>query len=583
MHQSIDLLSSIGICVTAAAGLAVVANKFRQPLILAYLLAGVLIGPELGMGWIKDDQSIHSVAEIGLILLLFLIGMELDLKKLVSAGGPVILTGVFQFLLCAGLGLAFFMALGFRMRGDDFGLLYLSVCLAMSSTMIVVKLLYDKFELDTLPGRITLSVLVFQDIWAIVVLAIQPNLLNPHLGPLLASVGKSVLLVGLTLAASRWVLPQLFRSVAKQPELMLATSLAWCFAVCGGASYAGLSREMGALIAGVSLSAFPYNLDVMAKVVSIRDFFVTLFFVALGMQIPVPTFSVVGLALVASAFLILSRLVTVFPLLHISRLGHRASLLPAINLAQISEFSLVIAALGVANGHIPNRIVSVLIFVFAITSVASTYLIGYNDAIARWLGKLLKRAGVRDLGAAPEPVDEGKAASAGKDVVLLGFYHEASALVHEWERGDSANGRRALLDRVLVIDFNPYVHTELKRRGIACIYGDLAHMETLHHAHIDHAQLILLTIPDSILRGTANRRLLQQARRLNPKAKVIVTAERARQALELYENGADYVFVPHMHSARQRAQIIEEGLREGFLALRTGHITELRDRHEVLA
>jgi hypothetical protein len=288
------------------------------------------------------------------------------------------------------------------------------------------------------------------------------------------------------------------------------------------------------------------------------------------------------LALVASTFLIISRLVTVFPLLRASKLGHRASLLPAINLAQISEFSLVIAALGVANGHIPNRIVSVLIFVFAITSVASTYLIGYNDAIARWLCGLLKRAGVRDIDSQPEEAGS-KAAIAGKDIVLLGFYHEASAMVHEWERPNGSDARHALLDRILVIDFNPYVHAELKRRGIACIYGDLAHMETLHHAHVDDADLILLTIPDSILRGTANRRLLQQARRLNPKAKVVVTAERARQALELYEAGADYVFLPHLHSARQRAKIIEEGLREGFETLRAAHTAELRRRNEVLA
>ena len=582
MHQTLDLLSSIGICVTAAAILALGASKLGQPLILAYLLAGVVIGPELGLGWIPDQQSIHSVAEMGLILLLFLIGMELDLKKLVAAGKPVIVTGIFQFLLCAALGMGFFRALGFRMSSSDFGLLYLSVCLSMSSTMIVVKLLYDKFELDTLPGRITLGVLIFQDIWAIVILAIQPNLLNPHLTPLLGSLGKSVLLVGVTLATSRWVLPGLFRSVAKQPELMLVASLAWCFAVCGASSYVGLSREMGALIAGVSLSTFPYNLDVMAKVISIRDFFVTLFFVALGMQIPAPTWNVFGLALVGSGFLIVSRLLTIFPLLRSMQLGHRASLLPAINLAQISEFSMVIGALGVMHHHIPKQLVSVLVFIFVITSVASTYLIGHNDAIARWLSARLKAAGLKDLDAELKAgADEG--GRNNKDVVVLGFYYQASALVYEWERIAGANGRNPMLDRMLVIDFNPQVHAELKRRGIACIYGDLAHMETLHHAHIEHAALIVLTIPDSILRGTGNSRLLRQARRLSPAAKVIATAERVSQALELYAEGADYVFLPHLHSAQQRAQIIEAALNKGIEALRTAHIPELRLRKEVLA
>ncbi len=160
--------------------------------------------------------------------------------------------------------------------------------------MIVVKLLYDKAELDTLPGRITLGVLVFQDIWAIVVLGIQPNLLDPQFGTLLGSLVKGALLVAASLLVSKALLPQLFRSVAKLPELMLIGSLAWCFMVSAGADAAGLSREMGALVAGVSISTFPYNMDVVAKVVSIRDFFVTLFFVALGMQIPMPTLEVIG-------------------------------------------------------------------------------------------------------------------------------------------------------------------------------------------------------------------------------------------------------------------------------------------------
>ena len=318
------------------------------------------------------------------------------------------------------------------MSGGDFGLLYLAVCLAISSTMIVVKLLYDKFELDTLPGRITLGVLIFQDIWAIVVLGIQPNLLNPQFGKLLGSLGSGVLLVAVTLVISKTLLPRLFRSVAKLPELVLIGSLAWCFIVCAAANAAGLSREMGALIAGIAISTFPYNLDVVAKVVSIRDFFVTLFFVALGMQIPMPTPQLVGMALLASAFLVASRFIVVFPILRALRQGHRASLLPAINLAQMSEFAMVIAAIGLSYEHIDRSTVSLLIFVFAITSVASTYLIGYSHPLQEWLSGLLRKAGLDDLDRG-EDADAGTHALAGKDVVLLGFFTEASALVHEYE------------------------------------------------------------------------------------------------------------------------------------------------------
>ena len=575
-----DLLSSIGLCVSIAALLALVANRLRQPLLLAYLLAGVLIGPQIGLGLISGEESIRTVSEIGLILLLFIIGLEMDLKKLLAAGKPVLVAGLLQFPLCVALGLAFFFPFGFRAGGGDFGLLYLAVCLAMSSTMIVVKLLYDKFELDTLPGRITLGVLVFQDVWAILFLAIQPNLLQPEVVTLLGSLLKGVLLVAVSLLVSKTVLPRVFQSVAKVPELVLIGSLAWCFIVSAAANAAGLSREMGALIAGVSISTFPYNMDVVAKVVSIRDFFVTLFFVALGMQIPMPTAEVIELALLASAFLLLSRFVVVFPLLRQLRLGHRASLLPSINLAQMSEFSMVIAAIGLVDHHIDQKTVSVLIFVFALTSVASTYLIGYSHQLQKLLAGWLGWMGLEDLDAraADAPAVP---THAGKDVVLLGFFVEASALVHEYEL-DVKSGRHPLLGRLLVIDFNPLVHEELMRRDIACVYGDISHLETLRHAEIQNAALIVSTIPDTMLKGTHNLELLRKSRQLCPRGRVIVTASRTASALELYEAGADYVFMPGLQSAAQMSSILAEGLEHGFAGLRAEQIEQLRRRNEVL-
>lgn len=580
MTEHTDLLASIGLSISVAAGLAFAGHRIKQPLLLAYLLAGVLIGPQIGLGLVNDQASIQTVSQIGLILLLFIIGLELDLNKLLAAGRPVLIAGLLQFPLCVALGLAFFVPFGLRIKDGDFGLLYVAVCLAISSTMIVVKLLYDKFELDTLPGRITLGVLIFQDVWAIVVLAIQPNLLNPEFFPLLESMVRGVVLVSLSFIISKTVLPRLFQSVAKVPELVLIGSLAWCFIVCAAANAAGLSREMGALIAGISISTFPYNLDVVAKVVSIRDFFVTLFFVALGMQIPLPTAEVIGLALLASGFLVLSRLIVVFPILRALRLGHRASLLPAINLAQMSEFSMVIAALGVSYHHIDQRTASILMLVFALTSVASTYSIGYSHPLQELLARGLRMIGLKDLYAG-KPDESPELSRAGKDVVLLGFFTEASALVHEYEMTvDRQN--HSMLQRLLVIDFNPHVHAELVRRGIACTYGDVSNMQTLHHADVHDAKLVVSTIPDTILKGTNNLRLLKQARRVCPHARVIVTATRAASALALYAAGADYVFVPQLHSAAQMASVLEEGLVGGFDHLRAAHIDHLQRRDEVI-
>lgn len=585
-HGAGDLLNNIGLCVIVAAILAFAANKLKQPALLAYLLAGVLIGPEIGFRLITDHQTIEVISEIGLVLLLFIIGLEMDLKKLRASGKPVMATGITQFLMCVALGIPFFLLLGFRIGdpnafGGEFGLFYMAVAAAISSTMIVVKLLYDKFELDTLPGRITLGILVFQDIWAIIALALQPNLRNPRITPLAASFGKGILLVAASLLISRYVLPRLFRSVAKIPELVLIMALAWCFLICAAASYSGLSKEMGALIAGVALSTFPYSLDVIAKVISIRDFFVTLFFVALGMKIPMPTATILGLAAATSVFLIASRFLSIFPVLYLMRYGHRVSLIPAINLSQISEFSLVVASLGLAFGHINNQTVSLIIFVFVITSTTSTYMISYNHQIAGFLSRVFSAVRMRDLVSGSSA--EETASTSPKRLVFLGFFREASSIIHEFELSSSGDPRGSILDEILVIDFNPVVYAELQRRGIECVYGDVANMETLHHAKIHHAELVVSTISDQILKGTDNERLLKKIRQLCPHAKAIVTADSPLRALDLYNRGADFVFIPRIHSSAQVAQIIEMGLHGGLEEVRDEEIARLKMRDEVLA
>jgi Kef-type K+ transport system membrane component KefB len=582
MTPPTDLLSSIGICVSAAALLAVVGWRLRQPLILAYLLTGVVIGPN-GLKWVPNQESISTVAEIGLILLLFVIGLEVDLKKLASAGAPVLLTGALQVPICIALGLGFFYALGIRNGPNDYSLIYLAACMSLSSTLVVVKLLYDKFELDTLPGRVTLGVLVIQDLWAVGMLAVQPKLTNPDLLPLAFSLWKGALMVVGSLALSKYVLPFLFRSVAKAPELVLVSGLAWCFFLSGFASYIGLSPEMGALIAGISLSTFPYNLDVMAKAVSIRDFFVTLFFVALGMQIPIPSWHVVGLALAASAFVMVSRL-SVVPILYALRLGHRASLLPAINLAQVSEFSIVIASLGFSQKpvqQIPADVVTVVIMTFAITAVLSTYMINASHRVQKVLSGGLKLLRIKDLDVAltgEEAHEERK-----ETVVFLGFFRDASSVLHEFENDGADEDATKFLHKILVIDFNPTVMTELRRRKISCIYGDIAHADTLRHASIENAELVISSITDDILRGTNNLRMLKNIRASSPHARVVLTTEHIPQALHFYESGADFVYIPRLHSAPMLAAILKRGLVEGFQATREAEIAHLANRHEVLA
>lgn len=579
-----NLISSVGIAILAATIMAYIGFVLKQPLLLAYIAAGIVIGPRIGLGLVKDINDIETISHFGLILLLFLIGLEIDIKKLKESGKSLLVSGLSQFPITALIGVGFFLLLGYTFGGGKYDLLYLAACCSLSSTAIVVKLLYGKFELDTLAGRITLGILVFQDIWAIVLLGIQPNLADPDIFQILLSFGKGILLVVLSMIISKYILPRIFKSIAKLPELVLISSLGWCFLVCWAAGFFNLSLEMGALIAGVAISTFPYNLDVIAKVVNIRDFFVTLFFVSLGMQIPNPfdNPSILITAAIASAFLISSRFISIFPVLYSLKNGLRVSLLTFINLSQISEFSLVIATIGVAAGHITRDTMSVIIFVFVITSILSTYMIKYNDSIQKGLAFLLQKLGLKDIQSA-EYEDE---IAGGREIALLGFYRTASSLVHELISNEQNKSTALRLkDKLVVVDFNPEIHESLQSRGIKVVYGDISHLDTLHHAGIQDVKIVISTIPDTILVGTDNLKIIKHIKEICPNAKIIVTAESIERALKMYAEGADYVFIPRILAAKNIIEMVDIILKNKFNKLSSiveNEIDMLQSRNEII-
>ena len=388
------LTIDIVLCIIAAWVVAVACQVFRQPLLMAYLVAGFAIGPH-GFKYVTDPKSIETISSIGLILLLFMIGLEMDLNKMFGAGKAITITAASQIFGCILLGWLFFCIPG--LSANRLEALYLGVAAAMSSTIIIVKILYDKRELETLAGRITLGVLVLQDLVCILFLAVQPNLKNPSVFEFSKAFGNVLLLIVVALVSSRFLLPPVFRFIARQPELVLIGALAWCFAMAAFAGRLGLSHEMGALIAGVMISTFPYTLDIVAKVTSLRDFFVTLFFVGLGLNIPVPTWGLLGGMLIFSAFLVLSRLITVFTPLYKMKMGHRVSLLPAVNLCQMSELSLVLLALGKDAGDVSDTSMSVAALAFAFLALDSTYAIWKSDYILRKTSPLLTALGLPDL------------------------------------------------------------------------------------------------------------------------------------------------------------------------------------------
>jgi Kef-type K+ transport system membrane component KefB/Trk K+ transport system NAD-binding subunit len=566
----VNLLTAISLSLIAAAGLAVVARRLGQPLILGYVLAGAVLGPHVGLGIVTDEASIELIAEIGLIFLLFIIGLEISVPRLLRAGRTIVVSGLLQFPICVALA---WLVLGaVTVGGGRFDRLYLAVALSLSSTLIVVKLLSDKFEMGTFAGRVTLGVLVFQDLWAIAFLALQPNLHDLQPGLLLRSALAGVGLVAGAVALARWALPGLFRWMATSPELVLVTAVAWCFLLSGAAGLGGLSHEMGALVAGMVIAAFPYGTEVVARLSGVRDFFVTLFFVALGLKIPEPSVGLVALAVGAAAFVLVSRCLAVFPIFAALRLDTRTAGVVSINLAQVSEFSLVIVTLGLGYGHVSGGVVSLVLYALVLTAVVSTYGILFSHPLATLLARAL--GGARFLGAArgtPGAEPDAEEAEAGeRDLFLLGVSREGLAFLRHLERESPAMKRR-----IVAVDFNPETLEHLRADGVDCHYGDISNPETLRHSGIERAAVVVSGISDWFLKGTDNLRLLRLAKGAAPAARVIVTADTLERAQQLYAEGADYVLIPPALAAEHLYALLRDASAEELAEARQRQAEDL--------
>jgi hypothetical protein len=325
--------------------------------------------------------------------------------------------------------------------------------------------------------------------------------------------------------------------------------VAWCFGISGFADQLGLSREMGALIAGVSISTFPYGSDVISKVTGVRDFFVTLFFVALGMKVPVPTGDVLGQALLIVVFVFASRAIAVIPTAWLLGDGLYAGTVTALNLAQISEFSLVILTLGAGYGHVSERAGAVVLTAMILTSLVSPYVIGGNDRLARLLLRPFERRLARGA-----PRGTARAARPASEIVLLGHFRIAQAVLDLVEEQAPQ-----LKERITLVDYDANRAHGVMARGFRWEYGDLANPDVLEHLGIEDARVVVTTISDTFLRGISTRRLVGNLRRLAPNAVIVMTGEEKTDAEDLLRAGADHVLIPGEITGERILQLLTGG------------------------
>jgi len=531
MHSFIQ---DIGIAIIVATLMGVIAHRLKQPIILAYLIAGIIIGPAIGSSFIHDIENIQVIAEIGLILLLFIIGLEMNPAHLKKEFKTLLLPGIIQFPLVLGLSLGTFALIGYGYHSNNFDLLYLAVGVSFSSTAIVVKILNDNFELNTLSGKASVGMLIFQDLWAILFLALQPNLDNPEIINIISALSRVVLLLVTGLIVSRFVLKPLFQRLSLAPEMLVSVGMGWCALMAGYGKVIGLSMEMGALVAGVTLASFPYSVHITSKVAPLRDFFLTLFFISLGMEIPFPQLSLIKDAVIVVVIALLARPFIFYPVLRLGGSGKRTAFVASMNLAQISEFALVISAIGLKLGHISGHIMSTLLYAMSITSILGSYIINYNREIFNIYDKLTQKLFKRKVTPDEESADD------IRNITVLGYHRGAHAFIH-W----LVQMNPDLLAKVQVIDYNSEYHKELENLGVKFIIGDIASSEALEHANVNKSDIIISTIPDFLLKGVNNEKLIRLCRVLAPNAFIYANAEYVNQIEKMIDAGANEVILPY--------------------------------------
>lgn len=558
-------MRDIGYSLLLAGVLAVLFTRFRIPSIAAFLTAGILAGP-MGMKLVTDPANIDTIAQLGFVLLLFVIGLEIDLRQILGSGRTVLVSGLLQYPLTIllGMGVAYLLlwqGIGAGLLGETpFVPLYIGILIAGSSTLLVVQLFAISFSLDTVAGRTCLSLLIFQDIWAIIIIALQPSFADPAIGPVVASLGGIALLSAIAAFTAHFVTRPAFGWIAKAPELILVAALAWCFIVlmvgmnldlpfqliAGVNPHISVGAGMGALIAGVCLASSPFSTEMVSKVGVVRDFFIVLFFVGLGMTIPsVESPDILVIAAVLAVAALAARFLIFFPLLYFSGLDRRNAMVSSVRLAQISEFALIVVFLGVQEGHFGNDLSSAVILAFIMTALITPILFRKAHAIQERLANILDRCGFRAPASGDDQFED------GASLVVLGFHRFASSLLH-----DLSLMHPRLAGRTLVVDFNVSLHDAIRNEGARVLYGNLANTETLHHAALDRARVIVLTIPDEMLVGTSNQKLVHAVREISPDAAIIACATRLDEIDTLYEAGADYVYVPRLEASKSLSTAI---------------------------
>ena len=531
--------------------------KLKQPVIVSFILVGMLAGPA-GFDIVHSTEHLELLSGLGVTLLLFLVGLKLDLNLVRTLGAVALNTGLGQILFTSVIGFLICLALGMSPLAS----VYVAVAITFSSTIIIVKLLSDKRELDALHGRIALGFLIVQDLAVVIAMAIMSAITAGAAG----GDGLGGALMGLAAGAVPFLLLWLFVSkvatrvldgIAKAPELLIvfALGLAAAFAALG--DYLGFSKELGGLVAGVALASTPFRESIASRLASLRDFLLVFFFISLGAHLDLRLVGdAVGEALILSAFVLIGNPLIVMVIMGAMGYRKRTGFLAGLTVAQISEFSLIFVAMGVALGHVSVEAAGLVTLVGIITIALSTYMILYSQPlyafIEKYLGIFERRIPHRE-----GEITEGPAGEK-YDVLLFGLGRYGRALHAKF----SEYGLR-----VLGVDFDPDVIRQWRRGGGDAIYGDLQDPDMCETLPMEGVRLAIIAVPPheiGVTHDDPRGSLIVALRNGNFTGQIAVIARSEADLALLRNKGADIVLSPFADAAeRAMERIFGIGLETG--------------------
>jgi len=519
-----QIFIQLAIILFVAFVVAYIANLFKQPILIGYIIAGILISPFIIKFGLSTD-IINVFSKFGIAFLLFIVGLHLNPKTIKEIGVSSLIIGLLQIIITFVVSfLISFKLLGFEILAS----VYIGIALAFSSTILIMKLLSDKQNLDSLYAKITIGVLIVQDIVAAGVLMFISSISGENSSSNFAFVN---LLGGFGLIAvlfllGFFVLPLFTKRVAKSQELLFLFSICWCFVVAVLFNYFGFSIEIGALVAGIALSLTPYSAEISSRISPLRDFFLIIFFIILGFNaqfsnIKLILFSVTVLSLVV---LIIKPIITM-ALSAFFGYTKRTNFFVGTSIAQISEFSLIILFLGLSLGHINQSVLNTILLTMILTIFLSTYMIIYSRGFYNRMSgfaKIFEKRGIK------------REKKIGKEyhAILFGYNRIGFSILNSFKRASK---------KYLVVDFNPETISNLNKLGIPSLYGDVDDVDLLNELPLDKIQIAVSTVPEC----EANSVLIDSIRKVNEKAIIIVRAHSINDAFELYKKGASYVLTPH--------------------------------------